>query len=205
MGSRATLAGALVLAGGVIAGVGSFLPWVEVSTGPFSEQLNGIEGWEGKASLLAGVVMAVAGIRVFLGSYDAAARMRPSAVVGGLVAAGVGIYTAVTSTDQLLDAAGSSLARADVQRALDSGALELELAVGLYLVILGGIQGVLAAIVSVGARDDAGPATPAGLTGWMSTTASSPAGEPGPAGTHDPLPPPPSPEGDGDAAPGAPR
>ena len=44
--------GGLALAGGVLAVVGSFLSWAEVSAGPFTEQATGIDGWEGKAALV---------------------------------------------------------------------------------------------------------------------------------------------------------
>jgi hypothetical protein len=190
MNARATFAAALALAGGVAAGVGSFLPWAEISAGPFTEQARGIDGWEGKASLIAGLVMVVAAIRVFAGGRDALARMRPRALLGGLVAAGVGVYAAVTAKDQLLDAAATQLPRAEIEHALSSGLLELSIAVGLYVVIAGGIQGLLAAIVSIG---DGGP-TPApsgsGLRGWSADERPTPRSPAVPSAPAPPSPPP---------------
>ncbi len=136
--------------------MGSFLPWAEVSAGPFTEQAKGIDGWEGKAAIIAGAVMVAGGIRVLAGSHQAMARLRPGAAIGGLVAAGVGVYTAVTIRDQLIDAAATELPRAEVERALDSGLLELTIAIGLYLVIAGGIQGIVAALVALGVSRRAG-------------------------------------------------
>jgi hypothetical protein len=176
MNARATFSAALALAGGVAAGVGSFLPWAEISAGPFTEQARGIDGWEGKASLLAGLVMIVAAIRVLGGGRDAIARMRPRALLGGIAAAGVGLYTALTARDQLLDAAATQLPRAEIERALNSGLLELSIAIGLYVVIAGGIQGVLAAIVSIGDRGRAPAPSASGLRGWSAGEASRPLG-----------------------------
>jgi hypothetical protein len=169
MGRRARVAGALALAGGAIAVVGSFLAWAEISAGPFSEQVRGIDGWEGKATLIGGAVVFAAGVRVVAGSHRAVARLRPGATIGGLVVAGVGVYTALTVRDQLLDAAAVDLPRAEVERALDTGLLELSIAVGLYLVIAGGAQGVLAALLVVGVRDEATAPPGLGLRGWSAS------------------------------------
>lgn len=168
MPGRSVLAGALALAGGVLAVVGSFLDWAEVSAGPFTEQPKGIDGWEGKAAIVSGVVMVAAGIRVLAGSHQAMARLRPSAAIGGLVALGVGLYTTVTIRDQLIEALAREIPRAEVERALDSGLLELTIGIGLYLVIAGGVQGVIAALVALGSRDEPVASSGSGLRGWSS-------------------------------------
>ena len=174
MAGRATLAASLTLAGGVAAGVGSFLTWAEISAGPISERASGISGWEGKATLIAGLVLIAAAIRVFTGGFDALSRLRPSAFVGGLVAAGVGLYTAVTARDQLLDAAEAELSRSVAQDALDSGLVELSISLGLYVVIAGGALGILGALASLGVREHAAAGSGSGLTGWAA-----PSGSPG--------------------------
>ncbi|HET9248852.1 MAG TPA: hypothetical protein VFP13_02770 [Actinomycetota bacterium] len=193
MQGRAVLAGALALAGGVLAVVGSFLAWAEVSAGPFSEQAKGVDGWEGKASILGGAVMAAAGIRVLVGSHQAMARLRPSAAIGGLVAAGVGLYTALTVRDQLVDAASTGLSRSEVERALDSGMLELSIGVGLYLVIAGGVQGILASVISLGARDEPVAPSGPGLRGWSKPGAENAVIPPTPRATDAGVPPSPPP------------
>ena len=191
MNRRASIAGVLALVGGMAAAIGSFLPWAEISAGPFSEQARGIDGWEGKAAIVAGLVMIVAGARVVAGSERAVARMRPGAAIGGLVAFGVGLYTALTAREQLLDAAQGQVPRAEVERALDSGLLELSIAIGLIVVIAGGAQGILAALLSIGASE---PTTLAvsggGLRGWSAPP------DPVP-GAGVPMPPPPPPRGSG--------
>ena len=192
MPGRAVLAGALAVAGGVAAILGSFLPWAEISAGPFTEQAKGIDGWERKAAIVGGLIMVAAGIRVLAGSHQAIARLRPSAAIGGLIAAGVGVYTALTVRDQLLDAAATQLPRAEVERALDTGLLELSIAVGLYLVIAGGVQGLLAAVLSMGLRDEAPTSSGAGLRGWSTTEAGLAGGSPPLPPTVPGIPPPPA-------------
>jgi len=191
---RATLAASLTLAGGVAAGVGSFLTWAQISAGPVSETATGISGWEGKATLIAGIVMIAAAVRVFTGSVDALARLRPSAFVGGLVAAGVGVYTALTAKEQLLDAAQAQLPRSVVQDALDTGLLQLTLSIGLYVVIAGGALGVLGALASLGARRaEASAGAGSGLTGWAaSPPPPAPPAPPGPPPSPWSVPPPPN-------------
>lgn len=186
MSGRATFAASMALAGGVAAGVGSFLPWVEFSAGPISEQATGISGWEGKATLIASVVVIVAATRVFMGGADASSRLRGSSSVGGLVAVGVGLYTAITAREQLLDAAEADLSRVVVQDALDSGLLELSLAIGLFVVIAGGALSVLAAVVPAGPSEIVRSPSGRGLTGW-STVPPEPAasrGDPPAASPH---------------------
>jgi hypothetical protein len=191
MQGRAVLAGALALAGGVLAVVGSFLPWAEISAGPFTEQAKGIDGWEGKAAIIAGAVMVAGGTRVLAGSHQAMARLRPGAAIGGLVAAGVGVYTAVTIRDQLVDAAATELPRVEVERALDNGLLQLSIAIGLYLVIAGGIQGIVAALVALGSRNESVVQSGQGLRGWSSTGTEAPGVPPTPPAMPDVAAPPP--------------
>jgi hypothetical protein len=148
--------------------VGSFLDWAEVSAGTLTVQPKGFDGWEGKAAIVSGVVMVAAGIRVLAGSHQAMARLRPSAAIGGLVALGVGLYTTLTIRDQLIEALAREVPRADVERALDSGLLELTIGIGLYLVIAGGFQGVVAALISLGSRDEPVATSGSGLRGWSS-------------------------------------
>ena len=192
MRGRSVVEGALALAGGVAAIVGSLLAWAEITAWPFSEQGRGIDGWEGKATIIGGVVIVVAGIRVVAGSHQAVARLRSRAAIGGSVVAGLGIYTALTVRDQLLDAAATQVPRAEVEGALDTGLLELSIGVGLYLVIAGGAQGILAAVVAIGARNEAPAPSSAGLRGWSSGPGDYPGGSatlPRPAVTDIPQPP----------------
>jgi hypothetical protein len=173
---RTTPAATLAIAGGVAAGVGSFLAWAEISAGPFTEQARGIDGWEGKATLIAGIVMAAGAVRVFLQRPRAVSGLAIRGVLGGVVALGVALYTAATARDQLLDAAETQLSRGQVEGALESGVLELSLAFGLFVVIAGGIQGILGGLLSIGTGEQAA-ASGRGLTGW---SVPPPSGDPEP-------------------------
>ncbi|HEX6230082.1 MAG TPA: hypothetical protein VF029_00035 [Actinomycetota bacterium] len=156
------------------------LAWAELSFGPFAEQARGIDGWEGKAAIAGGVVMLTPGIRRLAGTTAAGLRLR-AALVGGLIAAGVGVYTALTVNDQLLDAAEEAQVPAAVVReAIASGALRVSLEAGVFVVIVGGVLGVLAGALAFGPRGDVAPPPAAragsgGLTGWAA---------PGPVGAE---------------------
>lgn len=167
---RVSLPSGLALAGGVAAVIGSFLAWAELSFGPISERATGIEGWEGKAAIVGGFIMVVPGIAGFVGTTEAGARLR-AALIGGLIAAGVGIYTAVTADDQVLGAAVEADVPIEIVReAIADGLLRVSLEAGLYIVIAGGALGVLAGVLAFGARAPAPPmpvgGTEGGLRGW---------------------------------------
>jgi hypothetical protein len=119
------------------------------------------------------------------------ARLRPSAAIGGLVAVGVGLYTVLTIRDQLVEAAATELPRAEVERALDSGLLGLTIGIGLYLVIAGGVQGVVAALLALGSRDEPAASSGTGLRGWSSLGEGAHGIPPTPPATPD-MPEPPS-------------
>lgn len=160
------MAAILSLAGGVAAVVGSFLAWFEIGAGPFTEPARGVDGWEGKAAIVAGVLMMTAGIRALGGARDAIRRLGRRAAVGGLGAAAIGLYTALTAKGRLLDVVGTELSRAQLERALETGLLRLSIAVGLYVVIAGGLQGILAATLVMRSPQQSRPSSGAGLRGW---------------------------------------
>jgi hypothetical protein len=176
---------ALAVVGGVLAVVGSLLSWAQASVTGASFSAKGIEGWEGKVTILGGAVMLVAGISAFTGASDARRRLRVSALVGGLMASGVGIYTAITARDQIVDSGAEEIAkqagvtvqqgRAMLETAIDQGFLKLSLQIGLYLVIAGGFIGVLAAVIAMLSKATAAPmpssaVSGSGLTGWAAPT-----------------------------------
>jgi hypothetical protein len=174
-GGLALVAAALAVIGGIAATVGSLLSWAEASVGPASFTAKGIDGWEGKVTVVGGVVLLVGGIAAFLGSVGGVGRLRTSALVGGIAAAGVGAYTALTATSQIVDAAASEIAketgvpvdqgRSTVQLAFDQGVIHLTLQVGLWLVIVGGVLGIVAGVIALAASRQTPPA-PEGLRGW---------------------------------------
>jgi hypothetical protein len=208
------LGAVLAVLGGLVIVIGSVLSWAKASVTGFSTTAKGINGWEGKATIFGGVILLIGGLSA-LAAPGARARLRASAIVGGGIAAGVGIYTALTATDQVIDDAASEIgkqlgipfeqARAAMQEAMDQGAFKISLEIGLYLVIAGGLVGIAVGLLTRVRRASSSPlATPsgAGLTGW--TTPAPPAspqrvsppvsvpGEPFPDVWAPPAPPPPT-------------
>jgi hypothetical protein len=195
--SSTGLAPILAVLGGVLAIAGSVLKWATASAGGFNSSVKGIQGWEGKFTLLCGILMLVAGVSSFFGTTGGKNRLQLSALLWGTGAAGLGIYEALTAKSQAIEGAAAALAdqygvakdvaRETVQRIFDEGQVAVSVDIGLYVVIAGGIIGIVAgilAITSSSARATAhSPA--AGLTGW-----SVPARPPAPP----PPPPPPAPE-----------
>jgi len=204
------LGGALAVLAGVAAVVGSILSWTERSVTGFSATAKGINRWEGKATILGGVILLVGGIGA-LAAPGARALLRATAIVGGGIAAGFGIYAALTAKDQVIDDAASEIgkqlgiplnqARTALQEAIDQGALKISLEVGLYLVIAGGLVGIAVGLLALARRASSPPlATPsgAGLTGWTTpappvspSSSLSVPGEPFPDVWATPVPPPP--------------
>jgi hypothetical protein len=210
--SGTNAAGSIAVVGGLLAVIGSFLTWANASAGRFAVSAKGIDGWEGKATIVGGIVLLVGGITAFTkGSSD---PLKGLGLLGGIVVTGVGIYTAVTAKDRVIDGAASEIARrlgvtleqarTAVSQAVDSGALKIALDTGLYIVIAGGLLGIVAGLLAMRSKP-AAPAMPAGaggtgLTGWAAPAApAKPSPTPTPGGENappaPPEPPPPDPGG----------
>ena len=177
---------------GVVIAIGAFLPWATGTAFGTSDTASGFEGWEGKVCLIAGVGIA---IRSFLALQQGRTRQIAAAIlIGGLVVTGVGVYTAMSVKDELRDAIVSELvsqgimpdeatATTAVQGAIDAGQIDVSIAFGLYLVILGGIAAIAAGAMALSAK----PATPsAGVPAGLGDTSS---GFGAPAGGFDSPPP----------------
>jgi len=220
-----SVAPAVAVLGGILAVLGSISNWAKASAGSFSASAKGIEGWEGKFTIVAGLGLLVAGVSALVGTAGSKKGIRTSALVGGLLATGVATYTALTAKDWMpvIDAASSEIAkelaipfetaRAAVQPAIDRGDLGVSLVAGIYMVIAGGILGLVAAALAgmsrvsdvgavpgalpgeiPGAPDVAAPG--AGLTGWSAPMPVPPAPvPPAPTGTSPWATPEPAPPG----------
>ncbi len=189
--SSGGVAPAIAVVGGILAVIGSFLAWAKASVpqGGLSVSAKGIDGWRGKATIVGGVILLVGGISALTGQAGARQRLRASALIGGAIAAGVGIYTATTAKDQVIDGAASEISRelsisveaakAAVHQAIDQGALKIGLELGLFLVIAAGVIGIIAAVASMmGGAEVASSAlgmqtattTGLGMANWAATT-----------------------------------
>jgi hypothetical protein len=165
---RAGFAEGLVVLGGVAAIVGSFLEWFRVHLGLKGLGLvartissKGIDGADGKITLIAGVVAVLMGLLMFLWSSGGPrVAMGVVALLGGLTAAGLSGYDAATPQQRFIDANAPELAAkthiplAQAERLyqglFNSGALKISLAVGVFVVIAGGAFAALAAAFALG-------------------------------------------------------
>jgi hypothetical protein len=158
--------GAIVaIAGGVLLAIGSFLPWAEVSGGGVSVSAKGTDGSDGWITLAAGVVAIAAGIAAIRGARRALAVLM---ILAGVVGGGVGVYDAISAEDSAKDAvaeeaaAQGDLSAGEARGLLDeliaAGQLDLEVSIsfGLYVVIGGGVLGLVGGVMSLGRRQETG-------------------------------------------------
>jgi len=214
---RTPIGAILMILGGVIAAVGSFMTWANVTVSDVSASAKGTDGSDGYITLVAGIVL------VLLGAVALRAGKRPLAILAilaGGIAAGVGIYDAATAEDSVLDAVAEQVApqvgasvpavREILQQSADNGDLDIQIQIGLYLVIAGGALGLLGGVIGlISGGSDRGEVTTIGMppdpstsmptsppTGWATDTSPPPTSEPSPmpppAPGGAPPPPPPS-------------
>jgi hypothetical protein len=162
------LAEVLVVLGGVAAVAGSFLDWFRVHLSVKGLGLvartvtsRGIDGSDGKITLIAGALTAAMGLSMFV--WTSGGRRMALGVVallGGLAAAGLSGYDAGTPQQRFIDANAPNLARkANISLAMaerlyrglfDSGAVKISLALGIFVVIAGGVVAALSAAMALG-------------------------------------------------------
>ncbi len=212
----------LALVGGLLAAVGSPLPWLKASVnaaalgsgGLQSKTANGFDG-DGWITLVAGlIVLAVAGVLWM--QKGSGKGLSALVTLGGLVAGGTGLYDMLTAkstfVDELVSKASESGVAADQARALinswfDKGIIKISPEFGIFVVVAGGVLALVGGLMLLAAKAE--PATAAvsagGVAGWSPPAApSSPAAPapPAPAMPATPEPPAPAPPaGDPPAAP----
>lgn len=209
-GRSTPIAGILAVLGGALLALGSFLAWAEVSGGGTSVTAKGVDGSDGWITLVAGAILALAGITFFRATGKKAIAIL--AIVAGLVGGGVGLYDALTAKDRVLDDAAEELApqvggtpeqvRALLDQAIDAGEIGISISIGLYMVIAGGALGIVGGVLGMKASAPA-PAMAASTT--MPAAAPAPAepaaAEPATMPVDPPAPPTPPPPAPGDANP----
>jgi hypothetical protein len=193
----APIAPILMVVGGALAAIGSFLSWANVTVSDVSATAKGTDGSDGYITLIAGIILVVIGVISFRGGRRALAIL---AILAGLVAGGVGIYDAATAEDSVLDAvakeiapqvgAGVDAVRAVLQQSADAGDLDIKIQTGLYLVIAGGALGLIGGVIGVAtAKRNAMRGAPS----MPATMGSEPSSASPPMTTGDTAPPPMSP------------
>jgi hypothetical protein len=183
------------------------MTWADVTVSDVSASAKGTDGSDGYITLVAGVVL------VLLGAVALRAGKRPLAILAilaGGIAAGVGIYDAATAEDSVLDAVAEQVApqvgasvpavRQILQQSADAGDLDIQIQIGLYLVIAGGAIGLLGGVIGLitGGSEGADTAT-TGMPPASTPMPTSPPTAPmdmAPPPTSEPSPmPPPAPGG----------
>jgi hypothetical protein len=195
---RPPIGGVLMLLGGALAAIGSFTTWAEVNVGEVSATAKGVDGSDGYITLVGGLVLIVIGIASFRTPRRGLAIL---AIVAGIIVSGVGIYDAATSEDSVLDAVAEDVApqvgasvdevRAVLEDQADSGALDISIQIGLYLVIAAGVLGTIGGVIAAATapKGDTAPVDAAASEAWASPSAQEATAPPA---TGTPLAPPPA-------------
>ena len=151
----------LAIAGVALLAIGSFLAWAEVSGGGTSVSAKGIDGTDGYLTLGAGIVALLVGIVLLRQPKRALAIL---AIAAGLIGGGVALYDALTAKDSVLDSAAEELAptigasaelvRVLLDEAIDAGQLSISLAIGIYVVIAGGVLALVGGLLALRSREE---------------------------------------------------
>jgi hypothetical protein len=166
--TRAGLAKSLVVLGGGLAVLGSVLDWFTIRlqaarVGGRSGTITsrGFDGFDGKVALGAGAIAVAGGLAMWLWRAHRARLVAGIlALMGGLVAAALSGFDALTAKDRAISAyavdltraAGIPAARATeaLRRLFDLGVMRVSPAVGIFLVIGGGALAAVAAGIVLG-------------------------------------------------------
>ena len=202
-GSSRNLAIWLIIAGGVLALVGSFLPWAKVAFGPASQSAKGFDGWEGKVTAIAGASLMIRG---FLMTRGKDRGLLPMIMLQGLVASGVSLYDILTVRTQAINAGAADISKSTgvpvdqvkttLHGFLDAGRLTISLEFGILVVLVGGILGIVGGLMLSAARKRQVATSPgstprapdAGFSeGWVMTPPPAPVGAAEPPSAPDPV------------------
>jgi hypothetical protein len=125
---RRLVSGIVTLVGGGLLLLGSFLPWAQVASLFGTVSVNGTEG-DGKITAAVGVAVALVGLVTVA---NRKARLSILAPILGLVGAGAGVLDLANVNDKFAS--------------VSSSLVHPSIGIGLYLVILGGIVTLVAAL-----------------------------------------------------------
>ena len=159
------------IVGGVLAAVGSFLAWASVSAAGQGVTAKGTDGTDGYITLVAGIILILYGVARLTGSAMGTKKaMAVIAIVAGLVAGGVAVYDAVTAKERVLDEASSQVAssagvtkdqaRTLLDQAVSSGQVGISLSFGIFVVIAGGVLGLVGGVMGLGSSGEPAPGMP---------------------------------------------
>lgn len=170
--SRGTpMVGLFAIVGGVLAAVGSFLAWASVSAAGEGVSAKGTDGTDGYITLVAGIILILYGVARITGNAMGTKKaMAVIAIVAGLIAGGVAVYDALTAKDRVLDEAASQVAstagvsqteaRAFLDQAVDSGQVGISLSFGIFVVVAGGVLGLIGGVMGLRSSGEPAPEMP---------------------------------------------
>ncbi|HEX2088686.1 MAG TPA: hypothetical protein VHI54_01955 [Actinomycetota bacterium] len=154
----------LVSAGGLVAAVGSWLNWFRIRRRlpgtPVEVVLSrGFANIDGKLTFVFAVIAVAAGVLIF---YFSTRRsylwLGVVALIAGLWIAGLSTFDAATPRDRYVDAAAAVATEQGVPREqavtffrqlVDTGVVTINLQLGIFLVIAGGIGVILGSVASI--------------------------------------------------------
>ena len=182
--------GVVALVGGVLVVVGSFLPWARLSAAGTAVSAKGIDGSDGKITLICGIVLLLYGIGGMTGAVRAGKRaLAVVAIIAGLIAGGLALYDAATAKKRIVDDLSSTVAgkvgvstdqaRRLLQAAVDSGRVQIRLGFGIFLVIGGGLLGVVGGVVGLSSAGPAASSASVERTAYVPPTFGAPPPPPG--------------------------
>jgi hypothetical protein len=156
---RTRMVALFAIVGGALA-AGSFLDWANLSGAGQQVSAKGTDGTDGYLALVAGIILILYGVARLIGNVMGAKKaMAMIAIVTGFVLGGVAVYDAVTAKTVLLDQAASQVAnntgvseaqaRAFLDQAVHSGQVAISLSFGIFVVIAGGVLGVLGGVMGL--------------------------------------------------------
>ncbi len=204
--ARVTSSGAVLMgAGGLIALIGSVLPWAKFSVraqllaGALSQSVAGTSTGEGKTVLVLGVIgIAAAVLVVAMPRRQLVMAMGIIVIVAALVVSFLTIRDIGQKDQQIHDAlekaAGRTLTDAQVQEFLNRFGITISLSAGIYLAMLGGLVMLGGGIATITTAPKEEGTTPGFDAGMVSAAPTYPAPPPPPAAVPPLTPPDPGPE-----------
>lgn len=174
----------LALIGGLLAAIGSPLPWLKATFnaaalggGGFqSKTANGFDG-DGWITLVAGLIVLFVGIAMW-SMKRSGKGLSVLVALGGLVAGGTALYDMLTAKTTIINEAASQAAGAGVSvdqvkallnQAFDQGVIKISPGIGIFVVIAGGAIALVGGLLLLASRGAPAVAT-AGAT-WESAPA----------------------------------
>jgi hypothetical protein len=159
------------IVGGLLSAVGSFLAWASVSAAGQGVSAKGTDGTDGYITLVAGIILILYGVSRLIGSAIGTKKaMAVIAIVAGLVAGGVAVYDAVTAKERVLDEASSQVAnsagvtkdqaRTLLDQAVSSGQVAISLSFGIFVVMAGGVLGLIGGVMGLRSPGEPAPGMP---------------------------------------------